>query len=282
MDTRLKGIICCPKCHKGLIEEKGNLYCNRCNKTYRCERGIPYFIEPIKRQNVNLPILKRILKLFKAPRPTKMLYHIRTKQDPVHFHKKLKEFIDKFREKRVLDIGSGGRRLGSNVIAMDLAAENIDMAADAHALPFRNNAFDAIVIQAVLEHVENAEKVVQEAGRVLKNKGEIFAEIPFLCPVHNDPRDYRRYTPDGFKQLFKDFTILNVGISMGPSSAFSYSLRYYLAMLFSFNSDLLFEAAWNIVGWLTFWIKYIDNLGLIKNKRAEHMALSYFIHVRKK
>lgn len=282
MDKRLNDILCCPKCHNKLTGRKNELFCRQCRKSYPSESGVPYFVKPIRRQNTNNGLIKRILKLFKAPRPTKMLNHIWTKEDPVHFHSKLKEFTDRFKGKSVLDIGSGGRRLGNNVIAMDLAAENIDLAADAHALPFKNNSFDAIVIQAVLEHVENVEKVVQEAGRVLKKNGEIFAEIPFLCPVHNDPRDFRRYTPDGFKQLFKEFTILDFGIAMGPSSAFSYSLRYYLAMLLSFNSNILFEAWWNIVGWLTFWIKYIDNLGLARNKRAEHMALSYFIHVKKK
>ena len=58
--------------------------------------------------------------------------------------------------------------------------DNVDIVADAAALPFKDGSFDAVVIQAVLEHVENAPKVVSEICRVLKADGIVYSETPFL------------------------------------------------------------------------------------------------------
>ena len=42
------------------------------------------------------------------------------------------------------------------------------MVGDAHSLPFKKEVFDSIICQAVLEHVKNPNKVVDEMFRVLK------------------------------------------------------------------------------------------------------------------
>ena len=45
--------------------------------------------------------------------------------------------------------------------------------------PFPDSSFNIVIIQAVLEHVLNPQKVVKEINRVLKNKGIIYSETPF-------------------------------------------------------------------------------------------------------
>ena len=51
------------------------------------------------------------------------------------------------------------------------------------ALPFQNNSFDLVISSAVLEHVKDLEKVVEEIFRILKPNGKIYQEIPnYLFP----------------------------------------------------------------------------------------------------
>ena len=71
------------------------------------------------------------------------------------------------------------------------------MVGDAHKLPFKSQVFDSIICQAVLEHVSNPNKVVDEMLRVLKPKGHVFVEVPFIQGYHADPDDYQRYTLNG-------------------------------------------------------------------------------------
>jgi len=50
--------------------------------------------------------------------------------------------------------------------------------ANAHFLPFKDNSFDIIVMQDVLEHVRGTERLLKEIKRVLKKKGLIYATFP--------------------------------------------------------------------------------------------------------
>ena len=59
-------------------------------------------------------------------------------------------------------------------------AETVSVVCDAHYLPYPNETFDGVWIQAVLEHVVEPWVVVAEIHRVLKKSGLIYAETP-LC-----------------------------------------------------------------------------------------------------
>ncbi|MEK7519652.1 MAG: methyltransferase domain-containing protein [Patescibacteria group bacterium] len=84
-----------------------------------------------------------------------------------------------------------------------------DIVGDIHALPFGDNSQDAIVCIAVLEHVENPIRAVQEIHRVLKPGGYCFLYVPFLFYYHAETgyyKDYWRFTHDAMELLTKDFT----------------------------------------------------------------------------
>ena len=50
--------------------------------------------------------------------------------------------------------------------------------ADAHFLPFRNEAFDTVVCYEVIEHVDSPRKVLKEIARVLKKGGRAIISTP--------------------------------------------------------------------------------------------------------
>ena len=58
------------------------------------------------------------------------------------------------------------------LVSFDIyASPLIQFLADAHNIPFSENSFDAVIIQAVLEHALVPDKVVSEVYRVLKTGG---------------------------------------------------------------------------------------------------------------
>ena len=70
------------------------------------------------------------------------------------------------------------------------------MIADAHYIPFRDGSFQGVLIQAVLEHVIEPEKVVGEIHRVLAKDGVVYSEI-FMQQVHEGAFDITRFSISG-------------------------------------------------------------------------------------
>lgn len=83
--------------------------------------------------------------------------------------------------------------------------------ADAKELPFNPNEIDTVLLNQVLEHVFEYEKVLSEIHRVLKEDGKLIISIPFIFHVHSEPNDYFRFSEYGIKKLLlsKGFKIVD-------------------------------------------------------------------------
>lgn len=106
---------------------------------------------------------------------------------------------------RVLNAGAGSRDIADliegELFNQDIkAAPHIDYAAPLHQIPVEDGFFDAIICNAVLEHVENPEEVLAEFSRVCRPGGVLYLCVPFMQPEHLDPTDYQRYTIDGLRR----------------------------------------------------------------------------------
>ena len=104
-------------------------------------------------------------------------------------------------------------------------SDHVDCIMDAHHLFFDDDQFDLVIVQAVLEHVVFPEKVVSEIHRVLKSKGYVYAEVPFLQNVHEGAYDFTRYTRNGLLVLMRPFKLVFLGSVKGPGHAFAWSIR---------------------------------------------------------
>lgn len=90
---------------------------------------------------------------------------------------------------------------------------NPDIVGDIHDLPFRNNSKEAILCLAVLEHVENPIKAMEEMYRVLKPGGKILIYVPFLYYYHAHEGyygDYWRFTYDTLQMFAQPFSISEI------------------------------------------------------------------------
>jgi SAM-dependent methyltransferase len=72
---------------------------------------------------------------------------------------------------------------------------NLDVACDLAArLPFVDASFDTLILSDVLEHVPEPSLLWSEMSRVLRPRGKLLLNVPFLYRIHEAPHDYYRYT----------------------------------------------------------------------------------------
>jgi SAM-dependent methyltransferase/uncharacterized protein YbaR (Trm112 family) len=138
---------------------------------------------------------------------------------------------------RVLVIGGGqlGQGTAELIGVPDLAVVETDVyigprtaiVCDGHHLPFADESFDGVVIQAVLEHVVDPVLVVAEIHRVLKPTGVVYAETPFMQQVHEGPYDFTRWTEIGHRRLFRMFKTIDTGVTAGPAVVLLWSIGYF-------------------------------------------------------
>jgi len=129
-------------------------------------------------------------------------------------------------------VGSGAEDLYGGrleLVGLDIYATlNTRLVADAHDLPFADESFEAVWIQAVLEHVLDPARVAAEIWRVLKPGGLVFADTPFMQQVHEGGYDFTRFTNSGHRWLFRRFEEIDSGVSGGAGSALLWSIRYFI------------------------------------------------------
>jgi len=62
----------------------------------------------------------------------------------------------------------------------------------------------------VLEHLYDPIRAVNQVARVLKKGGVYFSYAPFYHPYHASPRDYFRFTQEGYRYLLRDFSRVEI------------------------------------------------------------------------
>ena len=127
-------------------------------------------------------------------------------------------------------VGDGARVLYDTadveVIAFDIyPTAATTFVADGHRIPLADGSVDAVWIQAVLEHVYRPADVVSEIVRVLRPGGLLYAETPFLQPVHEGAFDYMRFNLSGHRLLFAAFDEIDSGPLGGPGAVLNLALR---------------------------------------------------------
>jgi SAM-dependent methyltransferase len=177
--------------------------------------------------------------------------------------RRLKGLVESKPEPVVLVVGGAEPGFGADeldqiraiVISFDIyAGEQADFVADAHEIPLLSGTIDAVIVQAVLEHVLEPAAVVDEIHRVLKPGGVVYAETPFMQQVHEGPFDFTRFTESGHRWLFRRFDLLDSGALRGPGTSLLWAIRYALSAVVRNRK---------IAGLLClplFWIRYLDRV----------------------
>ena len=146
---------------------------------------------------------------------SKLLINFSKKHSRKNLYEYLISAIKKYyRENdKVISIGSGGP-IKKTLLEQKIKFKEIDI--DRERKPdyvcdiekmdiFEDDSVDIIFCLEVLEHVRNPFNAIKEIERILKTGGLIIGSVPFVFPIHEEPRDYYRYTKYGLLNLFQNF-----------------------------------------------------------------------------
>jgi SAM-dependent methyltransferase len=161
---------------------------------------------------------------------------IRALQPPAPFVTNPREPLDFPLGKWNLYIGGAGRVVEGYVNLDLFAVPGVDVAADAEQLPFPSGVFARVECDAVLEHVRDPVKVMDEIYRVLTPGGYAHLVTPFCHPFHEYPKDYRRFTLDGLKVLGSRMQVVAEGWRTGPTATMLVMTLEYVKMLLPFRA----------------------------------------------
>lgn len=263
----------CPVCKNCFGDQ---LLCKTCDRSYPEVNGVPVLINEqnsvfdiadyVHRENAYRgasdyaghldnrtgirQLYRRFIKIISESSPPKREYDV---NDAIDYLLSKKYDID------ILVIGAGDTLLKGKATYTDVAfGKNVLCIADAHDLPFPDKSFDVCVICAVLEHVIDPHRCVSEIIRVLRPNGYVYAETPFMQPVHMREHDFTRFTYLGHRRLFRYFDEVRSGIVGGPGISAGQLLRYAIAA----TSDQPEFTKWlKLIGLIvTYPFRWVDNL----------------------
>jgi SAM-dependent methyltransferase len=172
----------------------------------------------------------------------------------------------------VVDLGGGDRRHpDSRVLNLEyLPYRAVDLFGDGLCLPIASQSVDLVLSQAVLEHVTNPQKAVEEMFRILKPGGQVYADFAFMQPLHAVPHHYFNITPQGASFLFKEFDTIDQGTYGGSRDTLAWIFRLVNAevILGDTSSSLILEQLATLESQLS-------------SPQLAHFASVVFVHARK-
>lgn len=286
-------LLCCPACHADLLVEADLYRCTSadCGLAFPSVEGVPILVDE------KSSIFDTAGFLEKKPTFFKPVGHLRqwiSSQIPTltnnvsarsNFSQLRTMLVERDAPATVLVIGGGVLGAGMEplvtepritVVETDAAlGPRTQMICDAHDLPFKDGSVDAVIVQAVLEHVVQPTRCVDEIYRVLRPDGFVYADTPFIQQVHGREFDFTRFTRLGHRRLFRQFAEVASGITCGPGTALAWTLRYFLMSFF--NSSQLRAAASVFSRFAFFWLKYFDHILVNKVAALDAASAFYFL-----
>ncbi len=297
----MQKLLCCPICKAKIIRTQEEFICSNpeCNGHFPIIDGVPVLLNEersvfsiddfILRQDttfqLNLAQRNEIKELLKHLKPG-ISKNLKAKQNYIKFGDLL------FQQATVPNVlVVGGSILGEGMEPLLKKNDSIDIVetdvsfgprtmliSDGHDIPFEDEVFDGVIVQAVLEHVVDPVRCVDEIHRVLKQNGLVYAETPFMQQVHMGRYDFTRFTHLGHRRLFRRFEEINSGPVAGPGMALAWAYKYFLL---SFTSSRQTRQVVSFFAHLTsFYLKYFDSY-LIEKPGAFDAASGFYFMGRK-
>jgi SAM-dependent methyltransferase len=173
---------------------------------------------------------------------------MRTFQNQLVYHlhdSALEASIKRHARGRLIDIGCGPKPYAkllapyvSEHVGLDHGGtlhpkSQVDLWGTAYEIPAPDASFDSALCTAVLEHLEEPEAALRECHRVLRSGGVAIYTVPFIWHLHEEPRDFYRFSKHGLRYLFEKvgFEVLELEALSGFWATFGTLLSYNINRL---------------------------------------------------
>lgn len=243
MAPALQALLRCPCCREELTSSEDILSCTGCGTKFPVVEGVPVLLNEPSSIFTMKDVIGHRDTFFPDTRSGRFKAALRRFVPSLNWNLKatanyhrLGALLARRARRRVLVVGGSivGTGLdaltGVELVESDIAlgAGRVLLICDAHDIPFADGTFDGVVAQAVLEHVVDPQRCVDEMHRVLAPEGMIYSETPFMQQVHAGRYDFTRFTHLGHRRLFRRFEEIDSGAACGPGMALAWSYQYFL------------------------------------------------------
>ncbi len=285
--------LCCPVCKSKLAGEADRLNCSNltCKASFPVVNGIPVLINEQRsifsisdftgQKSTTFKSEPGIVAFFRRVIPDNSV-NLKAK---INYKEFLALLLGQAAKPRVLVLGGsvlgqGAADLfshpGLELVETDVSfGVRTELICDAHDIPFEDSSLDGVIVQAVLEHVVDPYRCVEEIHRVLKQGGLVYAETPFMQQVHLGRYDFTRFTHLGHRRLFRHFEEVSSGVVCGPGMALAWSYEYFLLSFVKATPARAFMRAFARLS--GFWLKYFDYYLADKPGASDAAAGYYFM-----
>lgn len=162
--------------------------------------------------------------------------------------KAIKIRAHKYLHGRLIDIGCGTKpykdildEVITEYVGLDHleslhGLDSVDLIGTAYSIPADDESFDSVLCTEVMEHLEEPAKALIECWRVLKPGGYAMFTSPFIWHLHEEPRDFFRYSKHGLEYLYVNngFDVVEIAPLNGFWATFGQLLVYNL---YSYNRE---------------------------------------------
>lgn len=284
----------CPRCMNYLVKVANTLSCknSNCQNIYPIIKGVPILINEensvfsiqdyLENRETTLNLSKTKLNIMAKKFIPSISVNLKAK---INYNRLSSLLLKSNNPAKVLVIG--GSILGEGMEdfikepKIDLVESDVTFGPrtkiifDAHNIPFPNDYFDCVILQAVLEHVVDPYRCVKEVHRVLNTEGLVYAETPFIQQVHMGKYDFHRFTHLGHRRLFRQFTEVDSGAVCGSGMALAWSYSHFI---FSFlKSKRAKQLIVPFTRLTSFFWKYFDRLTIDTPGTLDSASGYYFM-----
>ena len=127
----------------------------------------------------------------------------------------------KVKEPKILFVGSGGelqdyvRNFSSYVYSIDIDPSRkpdqiIDLTDPNFCQNYKGDKVNLVCIFEVLEHTKNPSLAIKNIYNLIEKGAVVLLSTPFIFNIHDEPNDFYRFTKYGLKEIFKEFSEVEI------------------------------------------------------------------------
>ena len=153
-----------------------------------------------------------------------LFYSLDKKMSRKQLNSFIKQDINEFKKTKhpkILFVGSGGelndyvKNFSTYLYSIDIDPSRkpdqiIDLMDPNFCQNYRGEKVNLVCMFEVLEHIKNPSSAIKNIYNLIDKDSVVLVSTPFIFNIHDAPNDFYRFTKYGLKEIFKEFSKVEI------------------------------------------------------------------------